>query len=127
MCKVFLVLTRLKVLFALDSLFRDSFLRLRRCFRAFFDHWVTSRAANAGAWGSPRSFSTTLGRACWRANLAQNPPHRPPHLPQARRTLLALLDQALPRLTALGARVAVLAPALIGIIDPDSFGRGIGC
>jgi hypothetical protein len=37
------------------------------------------------------------------------------------------LDQALPRLTALGARVAVLAPALIGIIDPDSFGRGIGC
>jgi hypothetical protein len=37
------------------------------------------------------------------------------------------LDQVLPRLTALGTRVAVLAPALVGIIGIDSFGRGIQC
>ena len=37
------------------------------------------------------------------------------------------LDQLLPRLTALGTRVAVLAPALVGILGTDSFGRGVGC
>lgn len=37
------------------------------------------------------------------------------------------LDRVLPRLTALGTRVAVLAPALVGIIGIDSYGRGIGC
>lgn len=37
------------------------------------------------------------------------------------------LDRVLPRLTALGTRVAVLAPALIGIFGSNSFGRGVGC
>lgn len=37
------------------------------------------------------------------------------------------LDQVLPRLTALGTRAAVLAPALVGIIGIDSWGRGVQC
>lgn len=32
-----------------------------------------------------------------------------------------------PRLSAIGARVAVLAPILVGSIIPDSFGRGVAC
>lgn len=37
------------------------------------------------------------------------------------------LEQLLPRLVVLSTRVAILAPVLGGIIDIDSFGRGIHC
>lgn len=37
------------------------------------------------------------------------------------------LDRVLPRLTALGTQVAVLAPVLIGFLNTDSFGRGVKC
>lgn len=37
------------------------------------------------------------------------------------------LIQVFPRLAAIGSRIAVLAPILIGLIDTDSFGRGVGC
>lgn len=37
------------------------------------------------------------------------------------------LERVLPRLTALGTRVAILAPALVGIIGIDGWGRGVKC
>lgn len=37
------------------------------------------------------------------------------------------LDQLLPCLTSIGTRVAILAPALIGIISTNGYGRGVKC
>src|SRR5262245_19681357 len=58
-----------------------SFGRRLRLWRRLAHHRKAFGPLDHRALLSTRRFSPSLRPTCWRANLANNPPHRPPHLP----------------------------------------------